>query len=260
MTEPTNQSTDNDSEPGNTSIQNQSIGNGATGSQSPIGRASERNWILYLPPEIRLRVYSYVFQSSFALPYDSRLLRTHPVVQSLTGILRTCRLFRTEGLVVFYSESTFFVQTWPPEFTVLPSQQIGDMVQHFDLRILVAFRHHDSHDLFNNIVRLFGNPAIIRSTLNVQFFLSGPAPHLWHRPPLEFHLGGLCRLTNFQIVELNVLYNHDGSSQTTQTYRDRIETALQGVLGPARLTPRENGLIFHPQQFLRQNRDEIRRD
>ncbi|MCJ1423454.1 hypothetical protein MMC29_001337 [Sticta canariensis] len=250
MTEPNNQSADSDSEPDDTSIQNQSVGNVATGSQSPRGRASERNWILYLPPEVRLRIYGYVFQLPFALPYDSQLLCAHPVVQSLTGILRTSRLFRTESLAVFYGESTFFVQTWSPRFTILPSQQIGDIVQHFEIEILVSFGRHDSRNLFINIIHALGNSAIIRSTLKVHLFLSGPSPHLWPRPPLEFHLGGLGRFTNFRIVELNITYNINQSSQVTQPYRDRIENALHCVLGPARPTPRGNGLIFHPQQFL----------
>lgn len=250
MTEPNNQSTHNDPEPDGTSIQNQSVGNVATGSQSPLGRASERNWILYLPPEVRLRIYGYVFLLPFALPYDSQMLWTHSVVQSRTGILRTCRLFRTESMTVFYRESTFFVQTWSPRFTMLPSQQIGDMVQHFEIEILVSFGHHDSRNLFINIIHAFGNSAIIRDTLNVHFFLSGPSPHLWPRPPLEFHLDGLGRFTNFRIVEVDIRYNHNQSLQATQTYRDRVENALHGVLGPARPTPRGNGLIFQPQQFL----------
>lgn len=249
MTEPNNLSTDSDL-PDDTSIQNQSVRNAAIESQHPPGSASTRNWILYLPPEVRLVIYGYVFQLPFALPYDSQLLWAHPVVQSITGILRTSRLFRAESMTVFYRESTFFFQTWSPSFTILPSQQIGDMVQNFDIEILVAFGDRHLPNQFINIIHAFGNSAIIRGTLNVHFFLSGPSPHLWPRPPLEFHLGCLCRFTNFRIVEVNISYNYNRSSQATQRYRDRVEDALQFVLGPARPTLRGNGLIFRPQQFL----------
>lgn len=258
MTEPSNPSTDsndNDSEWEDTSTENQSVSNAATEDQSLASSASTRNWFLLLPPEIRLMVYSYVLHSPIHLPYNLPMLRANSAVQSITSILRTCRYIRAEGVIVFYRENTFFIRTWHPRFTPLPSEQIGNMIQNLTVQIRRAELYRYPHHEFMTIVHAFEDPAIIRGTLTVYYFLCppGPYPYLWRRPT---HIRELRRFTNFRVVEVEIAYSSDyhPSSQATQMHRDRVESALRFVLGPARPSPHRNGLTFLPQQFLNAQR------
>lgn len=134
-----------------------------------------------------------------------------------------------------------------------PSRQIGDMIQNLDLAIHTGVVLHESRAQFIDIIARLTDPAIIRSTIRVCFFLYYQCHH-FHHAPLEFFLRGLNRLSNFQVVKVKVVHlgesDPDGPPLTTDKHYKIIEHALRLVLGPARPRVIGQSLTFLPQQFL----------
>ncbi|MCJ1266690.1 hypothetical protein MMC22_006575 [Lobaria immixta] len=252
-----------DTSPGDTGLadtahQDQSASNVVTENQPTSSTASRRNWFLYLPPEVRLIVYHHVLQIPYDVPYNSQRFWGYSDVQAVTGILRTSRLFRREGIDVFFRQNIFFIRTLVLPFQVIRSRRIDDMIQNLviDIRIPVG-TFQAPRDLLIGIIHNFGDPAIIRRTFRVNFFLA--LRYIWRRAPLDFFIRGLGRFTNFEVVEIDLFYRRR-LVMDTDIHRDRVEAALRFVLGPA--TPRAagHGLTFLPQQFLRANAQPSRED
>lgn len=117
MTEPARSSIDDsvdmevDTTPADTAskisaLQNQPVVNVATETLLTPAITSSHNWILYLPPELRMMIYRYVLKLHFAISYYLPFL---PHVQVVTGILHTSSLIRRESICVFYRENTFSI-------------------------------------------------------------------------------------------------------------------------------------------------------
>lgn len=275
MTDPNDLSLDNEREPEDTTtetvtneiaLQNQSASNVATENQHTSGSTSTRNWILYLPPEIRAMIYRYVLQQYPTLPYEPFSLNPHWQF-SLTPILNTSRLIRREGLDIFYRENTFRI---PQNFWTCypaPSPQYNDIIQNFRCHTSLIQNSatytqlsdtiEGPDEAFLAVIHRFTDPAIIRGTIEFSFSISNGH---YRGAPLDFFIHCLGRFTNFRIVEVHFYYDRDDLS--TAVYRDRVETALRFVLGPARthdsrpdsyLGP---GLIFYPQRFLHAQQSE----
>ncbi|MCJ1263596.1 hypothetical protein MMC22_003466 [Lobaria immixta] len=172
MAEPNNSAIDNETGPGDTTPadtgpddmapQDQPVSNIANQPTSSI--IARRNWILYLPPEVRLVIYDYVLQIPHCLPYDLQMLWVHPAVRSRTSILRTSDLLRREGIDVFFRVNTFSIGMILPLFQTVP-RRIGDMIQNIDIHIEISVHLLGARDLFIGIIQTFG-------------FVLGPArPH-----------------------------------------------------------------------------------
>lgn len=241
---------------------NLSVGNAVTENQSSPSIAFTRNWIVYLPPEIRLIIYRYVLQLPYELPYDSSLLWRDPTMQGLTGILYTSRLIRGESLDVFLRENTFYFLAFFTRLTATPSARIRDTIQNITVDIRLSRCYRGPRELFLGIIQTFGDPAIIRGTFNVRFFLFLHG-HSLSRVSLYFFLRGLGRFTNFRIIELDLFYRRRAPLDATM-YCNSIENALQPALGLATRHFHATGhdLAFFPQEFLnsqpsRENHDWI---
>lgn len=281
MTEPNSSSTENDKAPADTAPddtvsddtvpKNQSLINTAIETQSTPSSASTRNWILFLPPEIRLMVYRNLLRLPDRLLLDLPAVWACPTVQAVTGIVRTSKLIRLESIDVFYRENTFLIRRFP-RFTIFPSRQIGDRIQNLAFGISLLTTSQGDRDQFICIIKNFGDPSIIRGTFNVRFVL--PTRYRLRRTPLQFYLRGLGRFTNFQIVGVDLAYWRECTLNIARHF-PRLENALKFVLGPARhratgqgqtfllqryvqgtMRPRPMGhdLTFHPQQFLNAQR------
>lgn len=267
MTEPNHCSINNEPAPVSTGPEdraplNLSVGNAVTENQSSPSIASTRNWIVYLPPEVRLIIYRYVLQLPYELPYDSSLLWRDPTMQGLTGILYTSRLIQEESLDVFLRENTFYFLALFTRFTATPSARIRDTIQNITVDIRLSLSYRGPRELFIGIIHTFGDPGIIRGRFNVRFFLFLHG-HSLPRTHLYFFLHGLGRFTNFRIIEIDLFYRRTPPLDAAM-YRHSVENALQPALGLAarHADATEHDLIFFPQQFLnsrpsRENHDWI---
>lgn len=272
---PNNQSIDNSAAPEDTTpedtaaedtaSQNQSVGNEATENEPTASITRPRDWILYLPPEIRMSIFRHLLQLPFHLPYNLPLLLVHPHLQTLIGIFRTSRLIRRESIDVFYRDNVFYrmrtfrVRTWYPRFTVVPSWRIGDMIQNLAIDMQLSRPYRALREQFINMINAFGDPAIVLGTPTVLFFFVAHLRHRWDRGPLHFFLGGLGRFTNFQIVNIHVRPLLPPALTNVLT---QVVNPLRLALGPANPHDRGYGLTFLPQRFLntrssRQNIDFI---
>lgn len=238
----------NETELEDTPPQGQFVSNVTTENLPTSSTASRRNWLLYLPPELRLIIYHYVLQLPYDLPYNPQRFWGYSDIQAVTGILRTSRLFREEGVDVFFRRNTFLVRRLVQPFQVIPSRRIADRLQNIviDIRIAVALQRPRAR--FIDIIHNFGDPAIVRRTFRVNFFMS--LRYILRRPPLDFFIRGLGRFTNFEVVEVDLFYRRR-PAMSTAVHCDRVERALQFVLGPAEPRAAGHGLTFLPQQFLR---------
>lgn len=237
--------------PDGTGSQNQLVSDAVTEHHPVPTTTPPRNWILYLPPEVRDIVFRYVLQLPCPVPYHLPFLRSIKGVQARTGIFHTSRLIHAESINVFYRVNTFYVSRLP-RITVLPSQSVSDMIQNlnFDISLGIAFMR-TCREQFIALVLTFGDPAIIRGTLRVLIYI--PPPHHRRPSPLPFFLRGLRRFTNFRVVEINLRY----TSRTTYTiagHYGRVENALRTVLGPTTPPATGQGLTFLPQRFLNTQR------
>lgn len=268
MADPKTLSIGHGTEPEDTT-QDQSVSIAATESQPSLTIPSARNWILYLPPEIRLIIYRYVLLLPYAVPYgvpyDFRWIFTdlrnvnylpfvsffhawlHPGVRAVTGILLTSRLIQEECLPVFYRENTFVFPSWFSRFSLLPPRHIGDMIQNFTVDISLPPKYRDSdRERSLDIIRTVSDLAIIRGRFSVHFSLP---LRRGRGAPLRFYLRCLGRFTHFKVVEVD--FAESRPAQTTM-HCECVQNALQSVLGPAKpyATGYLRGLRFHPQRFL----------
>lgn len=239
-----------------TASQDQPVSNAVAEDQPAPTTTPPRDWILYLPPEIRQMVFEYLLQLPYALPYHLPTLWRNRNIQARTGIFHTSRLIYRESIYVFYSKNTFMV----PQFPKVPTQQIGHMIQNICVDLTASSEtragRYRPREQFLALMQKFGDPAIIRRTLNLLIYLSPqddtlrPDTHL-----MPFFLRALGRFTNFRVLNLRLRYNNHNETTDLQsmmeTQYERVENALRLVLGPARL-PRATGcdhLIFQPRDF-----------
>lgn len=156
MIDPKTLSIDHGTEPEDTT-QNLSVSIAATESELSLSTPSIRNWILFLPPEIRLIVYRDVLLLPYCVPYDFGWILPdlrhinespfisflhagrHPGVQAVTGILLTSRLIPKECLSVFYRENTFMFPSWFSSFSSIPPRYIGDMIQLHCRHVIISY-------------------------------------------------------------------------------------------------------------------------
>lgn len=256
MTEPDNSSIDNDTEAEvavlDDTPRNQAVSNTATENQPTT---STRMSFLCLPPEIRVLIYRYVLQIPFRISYDNPRIWRYSFVQDHTGILFTSRLIRREGIFFLFSQNTFTFQRRFSTSLVLPPLRILNMMRNFATEIDISLPSAPYNHLegFTEIIRAVEDPAIVRGTFSVCFFLDPVYHH--HSARLSFFISLLGRLTNFQLVVVNFIYQPSlaqvSLAQSTAQYCDLVENALRSVLGPATLhTTILRGLTFHPQRFL----------
>lgn len=262
MTEPNPSRVDNDTEPEdaipeNTSPEDtasedmvpqiESASNAAVANQDSPSTLPRRDWLLYLPPEIRVMIFRSLLRLPFPLPYDLPHLGRHPEVQTVTGIFHTSRLIYRESTNVFYSENIFSVPLFPT-LNVTPSQRIGDMIQNLTIQLPLLSAMRGARQRFIGAIRSFGDPAILRGTFSVHFLLYPRHRMIRHR--LNSFLSGLGRFTNFRIVEVDLFYGKR-PSWSTGRYCDFIQYVLQPVLGPASPCAMGHGLTFRPRDFVR---------
>ncbi|MCJ1463326.1 hypothetical protein MMC07_001933 [Pseudocyphellaria aurata] len=233
--------------------QNQSSRNATVGHQLISSTTSERDWLLYLPPEVRLIVYRHALLEPSELPchWLPMLLRDSGV-QALPSLFFTSRLIRRESIEAFHRINRFYLYCWVP-LTVIPSRRMSDMLQNLHVRISLSIQRQPARDRFVHVINTYGNPGIIRGTLYVQIMLF-PGLHLRgiRHPSLRLYLRGLGRFTNFRVVEVEI-YNRGTPDLGTSLYYNSVENALRFVLGPATpgaLGNGNNGLTFFPQRFL----------
>ncbi|MCJ1467999.1 hypothetical protein MMC07_006625 [Pseudocyphellaria aurata] len=211
-----------------------------------------RNWIVYLPPEIRSMIYRLVLQEAVELSTDwlPAIVR-HSGVQGLPGLFFTSKLIHRESVEAFHHVNAFYIRSWVPTLTIGPSRRLSDMIQNVRIKFTLSVVCKPHHSRFVDVIRTFGDPGVIRGTLFVQLVLYPRVAHC-ARPSLQFYLRGLGRFTNFRVVEVEIYYIQRPDLSTAAHYRG-VETALRHVLGPATCGPLRNGrvgLTFFPRQFL----------
>ncbi|MCJ1465812.1 hypothetical protein MMC07_004431 [Pseudocyphellaria aurata] len=260
MTEPAHSSIHDDAEPEdkarapkNTvmhgeSTQNQSLGS-ATARTQLTTVTSTRNWILYLPPEIRRIIYRHVLQEPYELSWNWLPLLFQSGVQALSGLFFTSRLIYRESIEAFYRVNTFYVHTWNPRLTISPSRPMSQLLQNLHVPVWLSVLGHRHRRQFVEVMNAFGDPNIMRDTLYVEFKMFPPSDGV-PRPSMQFYHRGLGRFTNFRLVEVEIYFTNRPDLSCAMQYAG-IENALQKVLGPARcgsLRNGRNGLTFHPQR------------
>lgn len=232
--------------------QNHAVSNAVTANMPSPSMASTRDWILYLPPELRLIIYSYVLQLPLDVPYYSS---SGPQVEAFTGILRTSRLIRRESMEFFFKQNTFSFGPLMKRLPASPSQRLDDMIQNLTLDVLpgnitIAGRQ------IKSMSRRFGDPARIRDTFRFNIWLLDPVRLRNRHPPAFLILRYLRRFTNFRVVEVVLRINRPRNRLTprrTSAHFDRIEFCLQNALGPAtrRIDDAMNPRVsFFPHQLL----------
>ncbi|MCJ1469716.1 hypothetical protein MMC07_008357 [Pseudocyphellaria aurata] len=213
---------------------------------------STRNWILYLPPEVRSMVYRFALRESFELSTDwlPAIVR-HSGVRGLPGLFFTSKLIHRESVEVFHRVNAFYVRTWIPTLTKVPPRRMSDMIQNVRVKITLSVMCHPDHARFvNDVIRTFGAPGVVRETLSVQFALYPAAAY--RLLALQPYLDELGHFTNFRRVELEICYIQRPDRSTAALYRG-VEDAQRHVLGPATSGPLRNGragLTFLPRQFV----------
>lgn len=205
---------------------------------------STRNWILYLPPEIRLIIYRHVLQLPYPIPYYLPMLRRQPFVYALTSIFFTSRLIQRESVNAFYRENTFYILE-NFRFTMFPTWPIADMIRNLSIDTRLWASHQRPHELFIGMIRTFGDPAIVRGTLTLDF-LRRPTFRSDH---LNFYLRALGRFTNFRVLQIRIQHRGNPVESVAPLY-DEVENSLRPVLGPPSPRPAGAPLIFLPHRFL----------
>ncbi|MCJ1462543.1 hypothetical protein MMC07_001145 [Pseudocyphellaria aurata] len=214
-----------------------------------LSATSTRNWIMWLPPEIRNMIYRQVLQLPEPIPYYTPILLRHPAVQAVTGILRTCRSIRRESTDVFFRANFFCVRPWVPSIDVFPSRRINDMIQNIEMEIpLSAAALEGPREQFMCLMRIFGQPGIERGTLRIRFLLHIRRRHDGPQPSMSFYLVALGQFASFRSVEID-LYHSQRPNLSTAKDCDRVKTALQDLLGPATSRAKGHGLTFFPRKF-----------
>lgn len=112
----------------------------------------------------------------------------------------------------------------------------------------MAYRHLEIGK-FLNLIQHFGDPAIIRRSLAIDFFVQGPDV-----TPLAWFVRALGRFTNFKTIELQF---YDYLRSDISHLRQHFKTTLKPVLGDAGDFGREGkGLEFHPIDHRHQRREQ----
>lgn len=232
---------------------NPAVSNGHQLTPSPT---STRNWILYLPSEIRLLIYRFVVRLPDDIPCHLPFSWRSPGMEAFTGILHASRLIRRESIDVFFQVNFFTVNPWFmrmfPTFTVTPSRQIGDMIQNLTIEVRVSTipQQAQPREQFMDIINTFGDARFLRGTLRVQFCVYLPPDTTDRQSPQRFFIRRLRRFTNFRVVHIDLSYHGSPVLNTAALDYDYIENALRFALGPARPRTIGQSMIFCPQQFL----------
>lgn len=246
---PLEETTPEETAPGS---QNQVVSNTVTEQPAPT-ITPPRDWILYLPPEVRAMVFRYVLRLPHPVPYYLPTLWGRNDVQAQAGILRTSRLIYRESIDVFYNVNTFFfLRHW--RITVAPSQTVGHMIQNLDVDIdlRLSLTTPAPRAQFHALTRIFGDPARVRGTLSFRIFFPEDRPC---RPnTLQYFVRRLHQFSNFRTVEVNFRFTWYTHASSRARLYNRVETNLRTRLGPAGPRAAEESLIFLPQQFLKARR------
>lgn len=201
--------------------------------------------LLDLPSEVRVMIFRHlvVFPRGVAFPLWP--LRPRPSV----NIISTCRLIHREAFHVLYGENQFIDCFRSPYSPLIQSPRIADAVRNVHMVIDMAYRHLEIGK-FLNLIQHFGDPAIIRHSLAIDFFVQGPDV-----TPLTWFVRALGRFTNFKTIELQF---YDYLRSDISHLRQHFKTTLKPVLGNAGDFGREGkGLEFHPvdHRHLRREQD-----
>lgn len=230
----------------------------ATGTENRLTSitTSTRNWILYLPPEIRIMIYRNVLQLPHEIFWRFPLLHTRPRLQALLSLLRTSSVIRAEAIPVFFRENTFIFSSRSPS---LATGSFWWLIRNVTMFIELSARDQGPREQFLDILHHLGNPSTIRGKLTLYIALFFPF-FSRHRCLLLVYICGLGRFTNFRAVELQIVCLGPRAPNPAIFY-DFFENAQRQVLGPATAaTPRVTGeaetfvrgpvLTFFPQQFV----------
>ncbi|MCJ1462011.1 hypothetical protein MMC07_000611 [Pseudocyphellaria aurata] len=259
MTEPANTSIHDDTEPEdnaraptNTVIhdgtsQDQSLRSATARNPLPTA-TSTRDWILYLPLEVRRIIYRHVLQEPCELSWN---WQQSGGVQAIPSLFFTSRLIYRESIEAFYRVNIFFVHTWHPTLTISPSRPMSQMLQNLHIPIYLLIHRRAHRRRFVEVMNTFGDHGSIRGTLYVEINMHHP-DNGFTRPSMQFYHRGLGRFTNFRRVEVEIYYSNRPNLSCAMQY-EGVENALQHMLGPATfglLGNDRNGLTFFPQAFL----------
>ncbi|MCJ1467991.1 hypothetical protein MMC07_006617 [Pseudocyphellaria aurata] len=262
MTEPTNSPIHNDTEPEDKAkapentvmhdgiTQNQALGSATARNPLPTA-TSTRNWILYLPPEIRRIIYRHVLQEPCELSWNWLPSLSQSGLQALPGLFFTSRLIYRESMEAFYRVNTFYVHSWHPRMALSPSRPMSHLLQNLHVPVWLSEHGHIDRRQFGEVIKAIGDPNIIRHTLYLEIKMFPPSD-MFPLPSMQFLHQGLGRFTNFRHVEVGISYTNRPDLSCAMQY-EGVVNAMQQVLGPAtcgRLRNGRNGLTFHPQRFL----------
>lgn len=243
MTELNNTSIDNDTVPEDTALNSTALESTASQNQPTPSTTSTRNWFLYLPPEIRLIIYSYVVRLPYPVWYSLPITQRRSQTTGIGNIIFASRVIRRESLDVFYRENTFYA----PGFPLLPSRRIADRIQNLIITESVWCFHQEIRDTLISLIPIYTDPAIIRGTFTVNF----ERRFTFRIFRLNYFLRALGRFTNFRTVRIyiidDIMTHH---VQSVVPLYDHVENTLRSVLGPVEPRTPESGLTFFPQRFL----------
>lgn len=207
--------------------------------------------LLSLPPEIRVQIFRDLLLEPHLLP-----LTNHPT----PDIINTCHLIRREASQVMYGENifSFEIHSYLTHY-IVDKSYFHDSIQniHFEPQLYdpweLAEGTSRSWSQFRllTLIREFGSPAIVRGTLYIILDMGNGSPDdlfLWF-------LKALRHLNNFKIVQFEFLVrSRDGEHRLDKSIGDELcedlKRSLTPFFGPAESINDEQGLRFHPQQYL----------
>lgn len=226
---------------GNLSAANEQIA--ASSSIQTHISANSRMGLLSLPPELRVMVYRHLIVQDHPISTDWQYSTNSP------PILDTCELIRQEVFQVMFAENTFFIGVMHPAVSILNDPQISAIIQNvrYEARLNSTSPHPRKLN-FIHVLREFGSPAIVRSTLTIIFHVGACG----NNDLLSWFNRGLARLTNFRTVQFEfVPYSaHKRAHRLCPEICNGHEKRFAPVFGPAESFANGRGLLFHPQEFL----------
>lgn len=203
--------------------------------------------LLDIPPEVRIMIFRLLLLNphGLPLPYKPIPSRSLPLRLFLPGsrpsvaILRTCSVIYREAFDILYREN-LFSNCFLPLHNCSPIPHVMGAIQNILIEITLSEESSDFKSFLKQL-NLFGNPAVVRGTLMVDFFIEDPRIGL-----LKWFIRALGRFTNFKIIELQCCHRDDS---IVFHLREYLESALKPVLGYAHSFGDEGtGLRFHPME------------
>lgn len=164
------------------------------------------------------------------------------------AILWTCRLIHREAFEIFYGENVFNMSFTHP-YSILSNRLIHDAIRNvfFDVRL-----NDPSPNLrranFINLIHEFGSPTIVGGTLHIIFRVAPYCNYL-----INWIARGVPRFTNFRTVllEFSSSSEHSLAKSLCPEFRDRYQSTLTPIFGPALSCADRCHLEFHPRAYLK---------